>query len=164
MALIASPSPLTTVQIGSGTLLYHGVIGKWEGTNRRFPMRITRMGLPSWMVESFDTTALDTIGPSDNTQFGGRTFGFGVVEDPGQITLDGFLNVDVALPRGMRMFQIRFALKKGFKTKARMTGTGFIISQTNNEAAINVPMPTQVIIKMTGFVTRVPAMMVDPTP
>lgn len=160
MALVSSPLPFTTVQLGSGTLLYYGAIGKFATTRRRYPMRITRIGLPTWLVESLETTALETRGPQNDTQFGGRTYIPGEVEDPGQITLDGFLNVDVQLKRGPYFYQIVFPRKKDFAKAAKMQGAGFVISQTNNEAAINTPMPTQVVIKMSGFVTRIPALKV----
>ena len=107
------PSTLEqSIQNGSGTELYFWPPGL-SVRRRKFPMLLTNITHNGITTPSLDTTHLGTEPPDDTNEFGGRTSIPGLLSDPGQLTLEGFLNASVILPKRIIVLQIVFLCRQG---------------------------------------------------
>lgn len=144
------PSTLEqSIQNGSGTELYFWPPGL-SVRRRKFPMLLTNITHNGITTPSLDTTHLGTEPPDDTNEFGGRTSIPGLLSDPGQLTLEGFLNASVILPKRIIVLQIVFPLPPGHSRPARWLGQGFITQRGSISITTDTNMMQTNVLQLTG--------------
>lgn len=139
------------IQNGSGAKLNYWPKGQ-SVKKKAFPMFLTNITWSGIETLALDTTHLLTTPPSAANQFGGRTSTPALLADPGELTLEGFLNPSVILPKGLVIWQLVFPKPVGHVIPAKWICEGFIRSRGAVTITVDTLITQQTILKISGNV------------
>jgi hypothetical protein len=140
---------------GTTTKVEWWVIGH-ANQKKQFPMHIITIRHSGITTTSIDTTHLASEAPTGR-EFGGRTSIPAILRNPGQVTMEGFLNPQSVLPQDEFFMQIIFPKAKGYKTRAKWVGLGHLQSIGDIIIPTDDAMKQTCIFQYSGVVAMIAA-------
>lgn len=140
-----------SVQNGSGTKVWYWLPGM-AVKRKEFPMLLTEVSHNGITTPVLDRTHLSSEPPDEASEFGGREKAPGILSDPGQLVLTGFMNASIIFPKGIVVFQIVFPLPFGHVAPAKWTAAGFISNRGSISIMVDTDMTQVNTVELTGNV------------